>query len=272
MYLRLVNVCFLAAGLCLGQSSNQLPAALQNVGIDQKLGSHIPLGLEFRDETGRVVRIGEYFGAKPVILAPVYYECPMLCTQVLTGLVKGLRPVSFNAGREFDVVAVSFNPDEQPQLAAAKKKTYVDRYHRQNTANGWHFLTGSEQSISELMRAVGFRYRWDEDTKQFVHASGIMVLTPEGKLARYFYGVEFQPNDLRLGIIEASRERIASPVDQVLLFCFHYDPMTGRYGLVIMNILRALALLTVGALLLFVLLMLRRDRVMGHADKLSPVS
>src|SRR3979490_1276129 len=143
MFLRLVSVCFLAAGLCLGQSSNQLPAALQNVGIDQKLGSHIPLGLEVHDAAGRVVRIGDYFGAKPVILAPVYYECPMLCTQVLTGLVKGLRPVSFNAGKEFEVVAVSFNPNEQPQLAAAKKNTYLDRYHRQGTAGGWHFLPGS---------------------------------------------------------------------------------------------------------------------------------
>jgi protein SCO1/2 len=272
MRLRLASIGILTALACFGQSQNKLPAAVRNVGIDQKLGDRIPLGLEFRDETGRTVQIGDYFGAKPVILAPVYYECPMLCTQVLTGLVRGLRAVSFNAGKEFEVVAVSFNPNEQPQLAAGKKNTYLDRYHRQGTAGGWHFLTGSQQSIQQLMHAVGFRYRWDEDTKQFVHASGIMVLTPEGKLARYFYGIDFQPNDLRLGVIEASREKIASPVDQILLFCFHYDPITGKYGLVIMNVLRALALLTIGALLLFIVVMLRRDRVMRHADRLFPVS
>jgi protein SCO1/2 len=270
--LRLLASLYLLAITCAAQPQSKLPAALRNIGIDQKLGDRIPLDLQFRDESGQTVQIGRYFGNKPVILAPVYYECPMLCTQVLNGLVRGLRAVSFDTGKQFEVLAVSFNPNEQPALAAEKKKVYLERYHRQGVSNGWHFLTGSEESVQALMRSVGFRYAWDPDTKQFVHASGIMILTPDAKLARYFYGIDFQPNDLRLGIIEASREKIASPVDQILLFCFHYDPATGKYGLVIMNVLRGLALLTVGGLVALILVLLRRDRVMGHADDFSPVS
>jgi protein SCO1 len=270
--LRLPASFLLFAALCSAQSASQLPAALRGIGIDQKLGDRIPADLKFRDEGGQEVQIGQYFGKRPVFLALVYYQCPMLCTQVLNGLVRGLRPVSFDIGKQFDVIAVSFDPTEQPPLAAEKKNTYVKRYGRAAASNGFHFLTGSSDSIQALTRAVGFRYKWDEPTKQFIHASGIMLLTPDAKLARYYYGVDFQPNDLRLGIIEASKEKIASPVDQILLFCFHYDPLTGKYGLVIMNILRAFALLTLGVLLTFIVAMRRRDRVMSHADKLAPIS
>jgi protein SCO1/2 len=264
--LRQLSLSLFLLSVSSAQIPNQLPRALRDVGIDQRLGQQIPLDVPFRDETGATVQIGQYFGRKPVILAPVYYECPMLCTMVLNGLVRGLRPLSFAAGREFDVVAVSFNPAEQPGLAAKKKLTYVQRYGKHSDPAGWHFLTGDEASIRKLMQSIGFRYAWDEDTKQYVHASAVMLLTPDGRLSRYLYGVDYEPKDLRLGIIESSNEKIASAVDQVLLYCFHYDPITGRYGLVIMNVLRAFALLTLGVLLTFVIVMVRRE---NHSTAVS---
>ncbi len=251
---------FLFTGAVSVDGQNGTPAVLQEIGIDQRLGEAVPLGLAFRDEEGAEVLLGDYFGRRPVVLALVYYECPMLCTQVLNGLLTGLRAVSFDAGDAFEVVAVSFDPDESPTLAAAKKAEYIGRYGREGAAQGWHFLTGDQASIASLTRAVGFRYVYDPGSDQFAHASGVMVLTPGGKLARYFYGIEYAPRDLRLGLIEASENRIGSVVDQVLLYCFHYDPRTGKYGVVIMNVIRLAGAATALALGGFVVVMLRRER------------
>lgn len=250
-----MNLLFLSLLL-----TSSLPREVQGIRIDQNLGAQLPLELEFRDETGARVQLGRYFGSKPVILAPVYYECPMLCTQVLNGLIRGLRPLKFAPGREFEIVAFSFNPKDTPELAAKKKKSYVEKYSKTADPSGWHFLTGSQQSIEALTKAIGFHYRWDEPTQQFVHASGIMLLTPDARLSRYFYGVDYEPKDLKFGLMESSKNRIGTPVDQLLLFCFHYDPITGRYGLLIMSILRALGVATVLAVLTYVFVMVRRER------------
>jgi protein SCO1/2 len=216
-----------------------LPGALAGVGIDQKLDYQVPLDLRFTDEYGATVPLSTYFHTKkPVILALVYYRCPMLCTQILNGLESSLKAVSFNPGQDFEIVAVSFDPKDTWQIAGAKKQMYVKRYGRANTANGWHFLTGDEANIKALTDAVGFHYKYDPATDQFAHASGIMIATPEGRLSRYFYGVEYAPRDVRLGLVEASRNKIGSPVDQILLFCYHYDPSTGKYGALVMRMVR----------------------------------
>jgi protein SCO1/2 len=201
------------------------------------------------------VPLSTYFrSGKPVLLALVYYQCPMLCTQILNGVERSLKAVSFNPGRDFEVVAVSFDPSDTPELAAQKKANHLKRYGRPDTANGWHFLTGTEPEIRKVTEAVGFRYRWDEATRQFAHASGIMILTPQGKVSRYFYGVEYAPRDVRLGLVEASNNRIGSAADKILLFCYHYDPGTGKYGAVAMNMVRfagaAFALIAGGMLLM----------------------
>jgi protein SCO1/2 len=243
-----------------------LPAPLRDVGIDQKLDAQVPLDLGFRDDTGRTVKLADYFGSKPVILALVYYDCPMLCTQVLNGLAGSLKALTLNAGEEFLVLTVSFDPRETPELAAGKKKSYLAHYSRPGAAAGWHFLTGSESSIESLTRAVGFRYRYDAEKAQYAHASGIMVLTPQGRLSRYFYGIEYAPRDLRLGLVEASNGRIGSPVDQLLLFCYHYDPATGKYGPVVMNFVRLGGAATVLTLGTFLVLFLRRDARRSHSD------
>jgi protein SCO1/2 len=242
------------------RAQNGRPALLRNVGIDQKLNQSIPLDIAFRDETGKTVQLREYFGKKPVILSLVYYNCPMLCTMVLNGLLRSMRAMSLNAGEHFNVVTVSFDPRDTPATAAAKKQTYIERYRRPGTSGGWHFLTGDEASIHRLTQAVGFRYAYDPKTGQYAHASGIMVLTPQGKLARYFYGVEYSTRDIRLALVEASAGKIGSPTDQVLLFCFHYDPTTGKYGLVITRVLQAAGVATVLGLVLLMLLLFRRDR------------
>jgi protein SCO1/2 len=248
-----------------GTGPNGLPVALQNVGIDQKLNERIPLDLEFLDETGRSVRLGEYFGKKPVILSLVFYECPMLCNQVLNGLVGSLKAQSFNVGEEFDVLTVSFDPREGPALASAKKLSYMQRYQRAGAEKGWHFLTGKQESIDALTRAVGFRYSYDAQTNQFAHASGIMVLTPDGRLSRYFYGIEYAPKDVRLALVESSANKIGSPVDQLLLYCYHYDPVTGKYGPTIINIIRIGGLLTMlGVAALVFFLQRRRDAARSH--------
>lgn len=232
---------------------------LENVGIEQRLGEQIPLDLVFRDESGSAVRLGEYFGKKPVILTLVYYNCPMLCNQVLNGLTSALDVVSFDIGKEFDVVTVSFDPRETPQVAGSKKETYLQWYKRSGAAEGWHFLTGDRASIEKLTDAVGFHYKFDQSTDQFIHASGIMIATPEGKLARYFYGIEYAPKDLRLGLIEASDNRIGNPVDRILLYCYHYDPAAGKYGVVAMNLLRIAGIATIAGLVgMFWLLRRRR--------------
>jgi protein SCO1/2 len=216
-----------------------LPAGLQGVTIEQNLNQQVPLNLVFRDEFGRSLPLSTYFsGHKPVLLALVYYTCPMLCNLVLTGMESSLRAISLNPGRDFEVVAVSFDPRDTPEIAAGKRTSYLQRYRRPDTANGWHFLTGDEANIKALTAAVGFRYKLDPVTGQYAHASAIMILTPEGKLSRYFYGVEYAPRDVRLGLVEASQNKIGSPVDQILLFCYHYDPATGKYGAIAMNMVR----------------------------------
>jgi protein SCO1/2 len=238
-----------------------LPRALTDVGIDQKLNEQLPLDLVFRNENGEDVKLGSYFGKKPVVLSLVYYQCPMLCNQVLNGMVTAFKVMAFKPGEEFDVVTVSFDPRETPGLAASKKKTYVDylpEAKRAGAASGWHFLTGDEASIKRITDAVGFRYHWDQATEQFAHASGIFVATPQGKLARYFYGIEYAPRDLRLGLIEASENKIGSPVDQLLLYCFHYDPATGKYGAAVMNLMRAGGVVTVIAIFGLLLALRRR--------------
>jgi protein SCO1 len=240
-----------------------LPAILKEVGFDQRLNEHVPLDLVFRDEAGRAVKLGDYFSGKPVILSLVYYNCTTLCPMILDGMVRSLTPVSFDIGKEFTMLTVSFDTRDTPAQAAVKKAEYVQRYHRAGAADGWHFLTGEEAAIRQLTKAVGFRYLYDEKTDQFAHAAGILMLTPQGKVSRYFYGFDFSPRDLRLGLIEAAANKIGTPIDQVLLYCYHYDPLTGKYGLIVMNVLRLAGLATVLALGGFILVMLRRER---HAN------
>ncbi len=237
------------------------PPLLRKVGIDQKLDQLLPLEAAFRDEAGKAVTLGHYFGKRPVILALVYYECPMLCTQVMEGLVRSLKPLKFDPGKEFDVVAVSFDAREGPAQAAAKKQAMLERYARPGTQAGWHFLTGEQASIDALTRAAGFRYAWDPQTNQFAHGAAVVIVTPEGRIAQYYWGIEYPPKDLRLGLVEASKNKIGNLTDQILLYCYHYDPATGRYGNVVLGSMRALALATVLGLCGFIVLMLRRDVV-----------
>jgi protein SCO1/2 len=234
------------------------PAALRNVGIEQKMGSQVPLEVPFNDESGRPVTLRQYLG-KPVILALVYYQCPSLCNMILNGVVRSVKALKMTAGDEYEVVAVSFDPRETPEMAAAKKHAYVRQYDREGSDRGWHFLTGAEASSRNLADAVGFRYTYDPLTNQYAHASAIVVLTPEGKIARYFYGIEYPARDLRFALEEASERRIGSPIDAVLLYCYHYDPANGKYGLVIMNVLRIAGILTVAILAAFMIVMFRRD-------------
>ena len=235
------------------------PENFEEIGIDQRLGEQLPLDLVFNDENGRPVPLRNYFGEKPVILSLVYYECPMLCTQVLNGLLRSLKVLSLDIGKEFEVVTVSFDPGETSELAAAKKKEYLRSYGREGAGRGWHFLTGTDDQIDRLTRTLGFRYQYDAETDEYIHSSGIMVLTPEGKLARYFYGIEYAPKDLRLGLIEAATDKIGSPIDQVLLLCYSYDPESGKYGLVIVNSIRIAGLATVAVLAGFIVTMIRRE-------------
>jgi protein SCO1 len=240
--------------------SNKLPELLTEIGLDQQLDAQVPLDLRFKDEAGRDVRLGDYFGRKPVILTLVYYECPMLCTQVLNGLTSALGVLSFTVGQEFDIVTVSFDPKETPELAAAKKAAYLDRYKREGAGRGWHFLTGDERSVAALTRAVGFRYAYNASIDQYAHVSGIMVLTPEGRLSRYFYGIEYGPRDVRLALIEAADRRIGTPADQLLLYCFHYDPKSARYSFAITRLVRTLGVATVLAMVGGIVILRRRER------------
>jgi protein SCO1 len=239
--------------------SSQMPTVLSEVRFDQRLNEPLPLETRFKDEQGRDVALGDYFGRKPVILAFVYYECPMLCTQVLNGLTTSLTVLEETVGREFDVVAISFDSRETPALADGKKKSHVDRYRRPESAAGWHFLTGSETAIRAVTDAAGFRYVWDERTQQFAHPSGIIVATPEGKLSRYFFGIEYAPRDVKFALMESSAGKIGSAIDQILLYCYHYDPATGSYGFVAMGAVRIAAAATVLALVGFVVMSIRRD-------------
>jgi protein SCO1/2 len=243
-----------------GDPASAKPGILSKIGVDQRLNHQVPLDLPFVDETGRAVRLGDFFGRRPVILALVYYECPMLCTQVLNGLTGSLKVLNFDVGREFDVVAVSINPREGPGLAAQKKEAYLERYGRAQTAAGWHFLTGQEENIRRLADAVGFRYVYDEEIEQYAHGAAIELLTPKGIIARYFYGIEYSPRDIRLGLVEASEERIGSVIDSALLLCYHYDPSTGKYGAAAMKLVRVGAVATVAVFGVFLFVSIRRER------------
>ena len=241
-------------------SAAGMPELLQEVGLDQKLNAQIPLNLAFKDESGRTVKLGDYFGSRPVILTLNYFECPMLCTEVLNGLTGTLKTLNLSVGKDFDVVTVSFDPRDTPELARAKKANYLERYHRDGAAAGWHFLTGNEPEISMLTRAVGFRYAYNKAIGQFAHASGIMVVTPDGRLSHYFYGIEYAPRDVRLALVEAGDHKIGSPVDQLLLACFHYDPSSGKYSLAVMRIVRTGGVATLLAIGGAVVLLRRRER------------
>lgn len=247
-----------------GATSSETPAALRDVRFDQQLNAQLPLDTAFRDEQGREVRLGDYFGPRPVVLAFVYYECPMLCTQVLNGLTSSLGVLDETVGRDFDVVAISFDPRETPALADGKKRTHLDRYNRPESADGWHFLTGDEAAIRTVTDAAGFHYAWDDKTQQFAHPSGIIVTTPEGRLSRYFFGIEYAPRDVRFALIESSAGRIGTAIDQLLLYCYHYDPATGSYGLAAMRAVRVGGAVTLLALAGFVILSIRREGRAGH--------
>jgi protein SCO1/2 len=246
-----------AAGSQLVQGATQSP--FQRIGFDQKVGQQVPADLVFRDEAGRTVRLGDYYGKRPVVLSLVYYGCPMLCPLTLEGLTRSLKRLSFDAGREFEVVAVSFDPRETPAQALAAKREALKDYGRPETAAGWHFLTGGAEPIRRLTQAVGFRYFYDTRVKQFAHAAGIVLLTPQGAASRYLYGIDFPVRNVRLGLVEAADNRIGSAVDQVLLYCFHYDPVQGRYSAATLNIVRLAALLSVAGLGLMIALLLRRE-------------
>lgn len=241
-------------------NSNIKPDMLKASGIDQKLNAQLPLGLTFSNEAGQTVNLGQFFTGKPVILALVYYECPMLCNMTLNGLTRSLREMKLSAGEDFEVVAVSINPRETSQIAMAKKETYLEKYQRQHATDGVHFLTGKEPNIQELARVTGFRYAYDPLAKQYAHAAGIMVATPEGKLSRYFYGIEYPTRDLRLSLVEASHNKIGNPVDQIMLYCYHYNPVTGKYGFVIQSLLQVLGSATAILVGMFVILNIRRER------------
>jgi protein SCO1/2 len=237
----------------------KLPAQLEGIGITQKLNAAIPLDTQFIDESGTTVPLRTFFGGKPVLLVPVYYTCPMLCSRILSGVVAGLRPFSIKPGRDFELVAFSINPAETPADAVAKRDFYSHSYSSREGTAGWHFLVGAQSSITTLTEAIGFHYRWDPTTQMFVHASGLMIITPEGRIARYLYAVDYQPKDLKLGLVEASHNRIGSPADQILLFCYHYDPATGKYGLVVMDSLRIAGILAVFGGALALIFLWRRD-------------
>ena len=235
------------------------PQILGNISIDQNLKQQVPLDLPFKDEDGRDVKLSDYFGNKPVILSLVYYECPMLCTETLNGMVSAFKVLKFDAGKEFNVVTISFDARETPALAAQKKANYLRQYGRPGAEQGWHFLTGPQSSIDAVTKAVGFHYAWDQSTQQFAHATALMLLTPDGKIAQYYYGVEFSPRDLRFGIIEASQGKTGTVVDQVLLYCFHYDPRSGKYGAVITRVVQLAGAATILLLGGFMIVMFRME-------------
>ena len=252
-----------------GTASTTMPPAVINVGFEPPLNGQMPLDVSFRDETGRPVQLRDYFGKKPVVLAFVYYGCPMLCSQVEQGVVGSLRMLSFNPGRDYEVVFVSFDSRETPDMAASKKETALSHFRRPETAPGWHFLTGSEQSINAVTHAANFRYSFNPKTNFFAHASGAMILTPDGRISRYFYGVEYPGRDMRLGLVDASAGKIGTPIDRALLFCYQYDPTTATYSASILKIIRLAGVLTILCIVGGILIFRRRDAVHAAA-KLHP--
>jgi protein SCO1/2 len=253
-----------------GVTASEVPAALREIGFDQNLSKRVPLDVTFKDETGRTVALGDYFGKRPVVLLFAYYDCPMLCTMVINGLASALDVLALEPGRDFEIVTVSFDPRDTPAIAAAKKAAYISRYKHPGGAAAWHFLTGEQPSIDRLTKAAGFRYVWDKDTNQFAHPTGVIVLTPDGRLARYLFGIEYGPRDLRFAIIEASNGKVGTPVDSLLLYCYHYDPETGRYGLAIMRTIRAAGAATVLTLMSFIVVMIRREKSSPGARSRKP--
>jgi protein SCO1/2 len=258
-FVPLTAAAWLACGAA-GSADDGRPAGLRDVGLEQRLNERVPLELGFRDEQNRSVRLGDYFGRTPVILTLNYFDCPMLCPLVLNDVLRAVRAVRLEPGTDFRVVSVSIDPRDTAEAAAAKQRWYIDRDGRPEAADGWHFLTGNEDSIASLAQAVGFRYARDPQSGQYAHTAGIMVLTSDGRLARYFYGLEYSPRDLRLALVEAGQGRIGTLADQVLLFCFHYDPASGRYSLVILNVVRAAGGATVLGLGILMAVLIRRER------------
>lgn len=249
-----------------GPASSTMPPALQNVGFEPPLNGQIPLDLHFRDETGRDVQLHEFFRQKPVVLAFVYFNCPMLCDQVQSGVVGALRMLSFNPGRDYEVVFISFDSQDTPELASEKKRAALARFNRPETVSGWHFLTGSQESIEAATRAANFRFRYDAKSKLFAHASGVMLLTADGRISRYFYGVEYPGRDMRLGLVDASAGKIGSPIDHVLLFCYHYDPSNATYSASILRMIRLGGILTVLSILGGIWIFRRREVRAAHTN------
>jgi len=243
-----------------GVPAQSMPEPLRDIGFDQNVDQKLPLDAQFRDEDGKTVTLGSFYGGKPVVLAFVYYTCPMLCTQVLNAMTATISTLSLDAGKDFELVLVSFDPRETPAQAAAKKAEYVHRYKRAGSDAGWHFLTGDEPEIKRVTRAAGFRYSWDEQTQQFAHPTGIIITTPDGRLARYLFGIEYGPRDVKLALVDASEGKVGTFADQLLLFCYHYDPMTGRYGIYVMRTLRVAGVATVLAIGTFIVVMVRREK------------
>ncbi|HEX3531620.1 MAG TPA: SCO family protein [Thermoanaerobaculia bacterium] len=239
--------------------ASQMPAPLQRVGYDQRLGNQVPLGLAFHDQTGKPVHLSDFFGRRPVLLVLAYYHCPMLCDMVLSGVGGNLRTLTLKPGEQFDVVVASIDPKETTEQARAAERRTLDHYGKDTSGTGWHFLTGPQESIDALTESVGFRYVHDAERNQYAHAAGIVFLTPEGRVSRYLYGIEFSPRDVRLALIESADHKIGSLADQVLLYCFHYDPKVGRYGAAVLNIVRGGAILTVCGIVLMILLLRRRE-------------
>ena len=248
-----------------GKPSSLKPEQLKEVSFKQRLNERLPLDATFKDEYDREVTLGRYFNQqRPVILAFVYYQCPMLCTQVMNGISSSLRALTFTAGTEFDVVLVSFDPRDTPAAAAEKKRTHLKYWASEKTSGGWHFLTGDEATIKRVANAAGFTYQWDPQTEQFAHVSGVLVATPDGTLSRYFYGVEYSPKELRMALVEAGQGHIGSAIDELLLYCYHYDPESGRYGVMIMNLVRAAGILTVASMVGFIVVARRRENTAAH--------
>jgi len=248
-----------------GKPSSLKPEQLKEVSFRQRLNERLPMDARFKDEYGRDVTLGKYFNQqRPVIVAFVYYQCPMLCTQVMNGISSALRALTFTAGEEFDVVLISFDPRDTAAAAAEKKRTHLKYWASEQTFGGWHFLTGEEPTIKRVADAAGFTYQWDAQTQQFAHVSGVLVTTPDGKLARYFYGVEYSPKELRMALVEAGQGHIGSPIDELLLYCYHYDPESGRYGVMIMNLVRAAGILTLASMVGFIVMARRRDNAAAH--------
>ncbi len=242
-----------------GDAASMAPPQLKEVTFKQQLNKRLPLDTEFKDENGRVVRLGDFFGPRPVVLAFVYYQCPMLCTQVMNGISSAIKVLPFAPGRQFDVVLISFDPRDTPASATEKKRSHLQYWSSESTAGAWHFLTGDEVAIRRATSAAGFNYKWDEATGQFAHVSGVLVVTPDGRLSRYFYGVEYSPKDLRMALVESGEGKIGSAIDELLLYCFHYDPESARYGVIVMNLIRLGGVVTLALMIGFMLIMRRRE-------------